>query len=63
MPSLTEWSAAREPATPGRLWFDLDRALASVVGLHSIIHRCLQRGNARHRARRQRRAGSMTDWY
>jgi S1-C subfamily serine protease len=35
MPSLTEWKA-HQPR-PGDYSFDLDRALASVVGLHSII--------------------------
>src|SRR4030088_827779 len=38
MPSLTEWKVP--PATqprPGDYSFDLDRVLASVVGLHSII--------------------------
>jgi S1-C subfamily serine protease len=38
MPSLTEWKVppANQPR-PGDYAFDLDRALASVVGLHSII--------------------------
>jgi S1-C subfamily serine protease len=38
MPSLTEWKVppANQPR-PGDYSFDLDRALASVVGLHSII--------------------------
>ena len=38
MPSLTEWKVppANQPR-PGDHSFDLDRALASVVGLHSII--------------------------
>src|SRR5580693_5175307 len=38
MPSLTEWKvpAANQPR-PGDYSFDLDRVLASVVGLHSII--------------------------
>jgi S1-C subfamily serine protease len=38
MPSLTEWKVppANQPR-PGDFSFDLDRALASVVGLHSII--------------------------
>src|SRR6266853_2633685 len=38
MPSLTEWKVppANQPR-PGDYGFDLDRALASVVGLHSII--------------------------
>jgi S1-C subfamily serine protease len=38
MPSLTEWKvpSAHQPR-PGDYSFDLDRALASVVGLHSII--------------------------
>ena len=58
MPSLTEWKVppANQPR-PGDYAFDLDRALSSVVGLHSIIpRRRLQRGDARHRARRQWRA-------
>jgi S1-C subfamily serine protease len=38
MPSLTEWKVppANQPR-PGDYAFDLDRALASVIGLHSII--------------------------
>ena len=38
MPSLTEWKVppAFQPR-PGDFSFDLDKALASVVGLHSII--------------------------
>ena len=38
MPSLTEWKVppASQPRA-GDYGFDLDRALASVVGLHSII--------------------------
>lgn len=38
MPSLTEWKVppANQPR-PGDYSFDLDRALAAVVGLHSII--------------------------
>ena len=38
MPSLTEWKVppAIQPR-PGDYGFDLDRALSSVVGLHSII--------------------------
>src|SRR4030088_2559079 len=38
MPSLTEWKVppANQPR-PGDYSFDLDRVLASVVGLHSII--------------------------
>ena len=38
MPSLTEWKVppANQPR-PGDYGFDLDRALSSVVGLHSII--------------------------
>src|SRR5437899_8242817 len=38
MPSLTEWKVppANQPR-PGDYGFDLDRALASVIGLHSII--------------------------
>jgi len=38
MPALTEWKVppANQPR-PGDYSFDLDRALASVVGLHSII--------------------------
>jgi hypothetical protein len=38
MPSLTEWKVppAYQPR-PGDYGFDLDRVLASVVGLHSII--------------------------
>src|ERR1700730_11939993 len=38
MPSLTEWKVppANQPR-PGDYGFDLDRALASVVGLHSIV--------------------------
>jgi len=38
MPSLTEWKVppANQPR-PGDYSFDLDRALSSVVGLHSII--------------------------
>src|SRR4030081_1249814 len=38
MPSLTEWKGrpAYQPR-PGDYSFDLDRALSSVVGLHSII--------------------------
>src|ERR1700683_1129224 len=38
MASLTEWKvpAANQPR-PGDFSFDLDRVLASVVGLHSII--------------------------
>src|SRR5258707_13745887 len=38
MPSLTEWKVppANQPRS-GDYAFDLDRALASVVGLHSII--------------------------
>ncbi len=38
MPSLTEWKVppANQPR-PGDYGFDLDRALAAVVGLHSII--------------------------
>ncbi|HLI99123.1 MAG TPA: S1C family serine protease [Bradyrhizobium sp.] len=38
MPSLTEWKvpAAHQPR-PGDYGFDLDRALSSIVGLHSII--------------------------
>src|SRR5215217_4356617 len=38
MPSLTEWKVppAYQPR-PGDYGFDLDRALSSVVGLHSII--------------------------
>ena len=38
MPSLTEWKvpSANQPR-PGDYSFDLDRVLASVVGLHSII--------------------------
>lgn len=38
MPSLTEWKvpAAHQP-DPSDYGFDLDRALSSVVGLHSII--------------------------
>ena len=38
MPSLTEWKVppANQPR-PGDYAFDIDRALASVIGLHSII--------------------------
>src|SRR5438477_12928023 len=38
MPSLTEWKVppAYQPR-PGDYGFDLDRALSSVIGLHSII--------------------------
>src|SRR5437588_10031107 len=38
MPSLTEWKVppANQPR-PGDYGFDLDRALTSVVGLHSIV--------------------------
>ena len=38
MPSLTEWKvpSAYQPR-PGDYSFDLDRALSSVVGLHSIV--------------------------
>ena len=38
MPSLTEWKVppVNQPR-PGDYSFDLDRALAAVVGLHSII--------------------------
>ncbi|MGB6254010.1 MAG: signal protein PDZ, partial [Bradyrhizobium sp.] len=38
MPALTEWKVppANQPRI-GDYGFDLDRALASVVGLHSII--------------------------
>src|ERR1700742_4689742 len=38
MPSLTEWKVppAYQPH-PGEYNFDLDRVLASVIGLHSII--------------------------
>ena len=38
MPSLTEWKVptAYQPRS-GDFGFDLDRVLASVVGLHSII--------------------------
>src|SRR6478672_13448010 len=38
MPAMTEWKVppANQPR-PGDYSFDLDRALASVVGLHSII--------------------------
>ena len=57
MPSLTNGKYRRR-TSPARATtsFDLDRVLASVVGLHSLHpRRRLQRGNARHRARRQRR--------
>src|SRR6478609_9162862 len=38
MPSLTEWKVpSAHQQRPGDYSFDLDRALASVVGLHSII--------------------------
>ena len=55
MPSLTEWKVppAYQPR-PGDYSFDLDRALSSVVGLHSIIPAdAFTAETLGHRARRQ----------
>ena len=55
MPSLTEWRVppANQPR-PGDYAFDLDKALSSVVGLHSIIPPdAFSARDARHRTRRQ----------